>query len=108
MRQDTSTLGSGSIGNSQAQNAVVLSLPNLVAARYRLTGIARHSLADGLKIVGIPSGTIIIPGGAGDTVTLPEMIFDLTAVTTLQVQLNVATGASDTASVLICLEKINH
>lgn len=110
MRTDTTVVGSGTLGNSQAQNTSVASCLNVPVGRYRLTGSGRHSLADGLKITGIPApvGTVIIPGGAGDTIVFPTIVFDLPTVGNIQVALNTATGASDTASAVLCLEKINH
>lgn len=108
MRENVSSIGSGTAPNSTAANTNIASCLNLVPGRYRLTGTGRHSLADGLKITGIPSGTIIIPGGAGDTVVFPELVFDLTAASNIQIALNTATGASDTAAAVLCLELINH
>lgn len=112
MREDTSFIGSGVAGNNIAQNTNIASVLNIGPGRYRLNGSGRHTLADGLKITGIPSGTIVIPGGAGDTVIFPDLIFDLPGIATttfnIQVALNVATGAADTAAAILCLEKINH
>jgi len=106
-RVGTTLIGNGTAGNNIAQNTALGSIVNAPPGRYRLTGTARHSLADGLKITGIPVGTIIIPGGPGDTVTLPTLVFDLTVATTINIVLNVATGASDTAAAVMCLELIN-
>ena len=109
MRQDTTILGFGTAGNNIAQNTSVAAALGIGPGRYRLTGSGRHTLADGLKITGIPIGTIIVPGGPGDTVIFPDIIFDLTAASSnVQIALNVATGAADTASAILCLEKINH
>ena len=110
-RQGTTFIGSGVAGNSIAQNTNIASVLTIPPGRYRLTGTARHSLADGLKITGVPGGTIIVPGGPGDTVVFPNLVFDLTAAAAsnnIQVALNIATGASDTASAILCLELINH
>lgn len=110
MRIDTTIVGSGVQGNNVAVNTSVAACLNVPVGRYRLTGGGRHSLADGLKITGIPApvGTVVIPGGAGDTIVFPTIIFDLSAVGNIQVALNTATGASDSASAILCLEKINH
>lgn len=109
MRVETTILGSGTAGNSVAQNTNIASCLNVTPGRYRLSGSGRHSLADGLKITGVPGGTLIIPGGPGDTITFPNVVFDLTAAASnIQVALNVATGASDSAAAILCLEKINH
>lgn len=108
-RVGTTNVGSGTAGNNIAQNTAVASCVNVPVGRYRLTGSGRHSLADGLKITGIPSpvGTVVIPGGPGDTIAFPTIVFDLPTVTTINVALNVATGAADTASAVVCLELIN-
>jgi len=108
-RQNTTLVANGTIGNSQAQNSTVASFVSVPPGRYRLSGTARHSLADGLKI-GLPApvGTVIIPGGPGDTIALPNIVFDVSTTTTINISLNVATGASDTASAVACLELANH
>jgi hypothetical protein len=110
MRTNTTVVGSGTQGNNVAANTAVASCVNVPVGRYRMTGSGRHTLADGLKVTGIPSpvGTVVIPGGPGDTIAFPVIVFDLPAVTTINVSLNQATGASDTASAVICLESINH
>lgn len=109
MRTTTTVVGNGTQGNNVAANTTVASCVNVPVGRYRLTGSGRHSLADGLKIVGIPViGTIVIPGGPGDTIAFPVIVFDLPTVTTINVTLNQATGASDTAAAVMCLELINH
>lgn len=107
MRQNTSTIGSGTAGNNVAVNTALASFVSMPPARYRMWGTCRHSLADGIKITGVPGGTIIIPGGAGDTVTVMPFVFDLNAATTINVALNVATGASDTASAAFFMEQAN-
>jgi hypothetical protein len=108
MRQNATIIGSGTQGNNVVVNTSVAACLNVPVGRYRLTGTGRHTLADGLKVTGIPSGTIVIPGGPGDTVVFPELVFDLTVISNIQIALAQATGASDTASAVMCLELINH
>lgn len=112
MRQNTTIIGSGVAGNNIAANTNIASCLNLAPGRYKMSGTARHSLADGLKVTGIPGGTIIIPGGPGDTIVLPELVFDLTNTVVsnnnIQIALNQATGASDTAAAVLCLESLNQ
>lgn len=107
-RRELSIIAGGLQGNNVAANTTIASFVSTPPGRYRMWGSGRHSLADGFKIVGIAGGPYVIPGGAGDTIVMNDFVFDLTATTTINVQLNTATGASDTASALFFLEKINH
>lgn len=106
MRQDTTTFIFGALGNSQAQNAVVANIALPGGGRYRIWGMGRHSIADGLKIVAPIA--MILCSGPNDTAAFGPFVVDVNAQANLTVQLNVATGASDTASCNIYAEKINH
>jgi hypothetical protein len=107
MRQDTTLFASGTIGNSQAQNTSVASIALVTPGRFRLWGMTRHTLADGLKITSPVA--ITLAGGPNDTVVFGPIVVDVNTVGAFfTVQLNVATGASDTAAATIYAEKINH
>lgn len=109
MRQDITLYGSGTVGNSQAQNTNVALINAPGPGRYRIWGTCRHSLADGIKLTSPMVPSIVISGGAGDTVTIGPMTVDITNNTSgIIAALNVATGASDTASATLYAEKINH
>lgn len=109
MRTNTNLIGNGTAGNNIAQNTNIASVLSVPPGRYRVTGTGRHSLADGLKITGLPGGTIVVPGGAGDTLVFPTIVVDLTAASSnVQVALNLATGAADTAAAVLCLELMNQ
>lgn len=105
MRQDTTLFAAGSQGNSVAVNTQVATIP-LTPGRWRLWGSTRHTLADGLKIVSPVS--LVLAAGPNDTAVLNQIIVDVPTASAFTVQLNVATGASDTAAATIFAEKINH
>lgn len=108
MRQDLTLFGSGTLGNSQAQNTNVALINAPGPGRYRIWGHARHSLADGLKITSPMVPSLVLAGGAGDTIVFGPMVVDITNNTSgIIIALNIATGASDTASATIYAEKIN-
>lgn len=106
MREDVTTFIYGTAGNSVAQNTVVANIALPGPGRYRISGMGRHSLADGLKIVSPVA--IILCSGPNDTAAIGPIVVDVTSQANLTVQLNVATGASDTASCTLYAEKLNH
>jgi hypothetical protein len=105
MRQNTTLTAYGTQGNSIAQNTVVATLP-LTAGRWKLWGMGRHTLADGLKIV--TPVALILCSGPNDTAAFGSIVVDVSTATNFVIQLNVATGASDTASATMYAESINH
>ena len=106
MRQDTTLTNAGSVGNSQAQNTAVATIAAPGPGRYKVWGHCRHSLADGLKISSPIS--LVLAGGAGDTIVFGPVVVDIVdKTTTIAIQLNTATGASDTAAATIYAERIN-
>jgi hypothetical protein len=106
MRQDTTLTAYGNAGNSLAQNTVVATLAIPSGGRYRISGMGRHTLADGLKITS--PITLILTSGPNDTAAWGPIVVDMAAAGNIVIQLNVATGASDTAAANIYAEKINH
>lgn len=107
MRESKTIIGQGVLGNNQAANTLVglIDASLLGHGRYRIWGHGRHSLADGLKLTSPIN--IVFPGGAGDTMAFGPFILDITTTTAgINVALNVATGASDSASVVIYAERL--
>lgn len=107
MRQDTNLQAYGTQGNSVAANTTVVSLALPAAGRYRIWGMLRHTLADGLKITSPASSAIILTSGPNDTAAFGPIVVDMAAPGNFIIQLNTATGASDTASATVYAEKIN-
>jgi hypothetical protein len=108
-RSEASLYASGSVGNNITANTLVALINAPGPGRYRIWGHARHSLADGLKLTSPNLTPLVLAGGAGDTISFGPVIMDITNTTSgINVNLNVATGASDTASATIYAEKINH
>lgn len=107
MRQTTTLIGQGSAGNNVVANTLVAAIVIPTPGRYRVWGHCRHSLADGLKLSSPTS--VILAGGAGDTVAFGPMVFDITNTAIgIGISLNTATGASDTASATIYAELMNQ
>lgn len=106
-RQDVTLIGHGGAPINTAANTLVALINAPGPGRYRIWGHARHSLADGLKLTS--PVTIVFAGGAGDTVQFGPFVLDIINYTSgINVNLNVATGASDTAYATIYAERINH
>jgi hypothetical protein len=107
MRENTSLTVFGTQGNSQAQNSVVATLAVPAPGRYKIWGMGRHTLADGLKITSPIS--LILCSGPNDTAAWGPILVDVFAANlNITIQLNVATGASDTAAANIYAELMNH
>lgn len=104
MLQSSTLIGQGSLGNSQAQNTVVATINIPTPGRYKVWGTGRHTLADGLKISSPIA--VVISGGPNDTVNIGPITFDNPNASNIVVQLNVATGAADTASVTLYAENL--
>lgn len=109
MRQAATLLASGVLGNSQAANTLVALINAPGPGRYKVWGHGRHSLVDGLKFTSPMLTPLILAGGAGDTITFGPFVVDITNYTSgINVALNTATGASDTASVTIYAELLSN
>jgi hypothetical protein len=106
MRQDSSFFVYGTQGNNIAANTTVASLAVPSGGRYRVWGMARHTLADGLKFT--TPIAMIICSGPNDTAMFGPFVVDMAAAGNIVIQLNTATGAADTAAANIYAEKINH
>lgn len=106
MREDTTLSVFGAQGNSVAQNTAVATLPITTPGRYRIWGLFRHTLADGLKFTSPIA--LSLTSGPNDTVVFGPLVVDFVAAGNIIVALATATGASDTASATIFAEKINH
>lgn len=106
MRQDTSLFTYGTQGNNVAANTAVATLAVPTAGRYRVWGMARHTLADGLKFTSPIA--MIICSGPNDTAMFGPFIVDMAAAGNIVIQLNTATGAADTAAANLYAERINQ
>ncbi len=105
MRESVTLIGHGQVANNIAANTLVALINAPGPGRYKIWGNARHTLADGLKLTS--PITIIFPGGPGDTVNFGPFVLDITNTTSgINVNLNVATGASDSASAVIYAERL--
>ncbi len=106
MLQNVTLLGQGTAGNSIAVDTLVAAISGLTVGRYRVWGRGRHSLADGLKLT---SPTVLtFPSSPNDAFDFGPFIFDIASSGIgICVSLAVATGASDTARVILYAEKIN-
>lgn len=107
MREDITLIAQGVLGNNQTANTLVAAIAAPGPGRYKVWGHCRHTLADGLKL---SSPTVVIlSGGPNDTIVFGPMVFDINdKITGVGVALNTATGASDTASATVYVERINH
>lgn len=106
MRQNTTLIGQGAAGNNVVINTLVAAIAAPGPGRYKVWGHCRHSLIDGLKL---SSPTLVVlSGGAGDTIVFGPMVFDIIDNTTgFGISLATATGAADTASATIYVEKLS-
>lgn len=107
MRENSTQQVFGSAGNSVSANTTVATIANPGVGRFRIYGMARHTLIDGLKITS-PIAMVLCTA-ANDTAMFGPIIVDIpVANTPITIALNTATGASDTASATIYAELINH
>jgi hypothetical protein len=77
------------------------------AGRYKIFGFARHTLADGNKLI-IAGAANVIPSGPNTQVPFGPVIADLQSADSVSVALLTATGASDTASAVLYVEPIQR
>jgi len=106
MRENTNLSVYGTQGNNIAANTTVASLAVPAAGRYKVWGMARHTLADGLKITSPIA--MIICSGPNDTAMFGPIVVDMAAPGNIVIQLNTATGAADTAAANIYAELLNQ
>jgi len=106
MRQDTNLFVYGTVGNNITANTAVATLAVPSGGRYKVWGMGRHTLADGLKFT-VPIAMIIC-SGPNDTAAFGPIVVDMVAAGNIIIALNTATGAADTASANIYAEKLNH
>lgn len=106
-REDSTLLGSGVLGNSIAANTLLAAIAAPGPGRYRISGVVRHTLVDGVKLTS-PSA-FVIPSAPNVATNFGPFIIDITNSSTgIGVSLNTATGASDTASAVLYAERINQ
>lgn len=105
MRASTTLIGQGVAGNNISANTLVALINAPGPGRYKIWGHCRHTLADGLKLTSPIA--IVFSGGPNDTVNFGPFILDINNTTAgINVNLNVATGAADTASAVIYAERL--
>lgn len=106
-REEATLVGHGAAGNNVASNTLVALINAPGPGRYKIWGHARHTLADGLKLTS--PITIVFPNGPNSVVDFGPFILDITNFTAgINVNLNVATGAADTAYATIYAQKLSR
>lgn len=106
MRQESSLFGFGSLGNSIAANTLVCLINAPGPGVYKVWGQARHTLADGFKLSSPVA--ITFPGSPNVATDFGPFIVVITNTTSgINLVLNTATGAADTATAVIYAEKLS-
>jgi hypothetical protein len=99
----------GAAGNSQAigANLAVISTPGV--GRWRVWGTVRHTLADGVRLVLGSTTLLVITNAAAGTSDFGPIIIDITNRNDdLFLELELATGAADTASANLYAEYLER
>jgi hypothetical protein len=107
MLESVTKIGAGNVGNSQGANTTVAIVLTPGQGRYKISGFARHSLADGCKLI-IAGVANQIPGGPNTQVPFGPVIADLQNADSVSVALLTATGAADTACAMLYVEPIQR
>jgi hypothetical protein len=76
MLESITKIGAGVVGNTQGANTTVAIVLTPGAGRYKIFGFARHSLADGNKLI-IAGAANVIPGGPNTQVPFGPIVADL-------------------------------
>lgn len=107
MRQESTLFNSGSLGNNQAANTLVTLINAPGPGVYKVWGQARHTLADGFKLTSPVA--ITFPGTPNVSSDFGPFIVVITNTTSgINIALNTATGAADTASAVIYAERLSQ
>jgi hypothetical protein len=102
----TATLqASGVIGNSIAANTTVVTIPTPGTGKFKIWGVVRHTLVDGVKMTSPVA--MVLPSAPATAATYGPIIVDLSVNTAITLALNTATGASDTASASIFAQRMD-
>jgi hypothetical protein len=95
----------GNAGNNIAANTVVATLALPAPGTYKIWGMARHGLIDGLKLV--TPVALILCSAANDTASFGPLIVSVSTIpTSIVIQLNTATGAAETASAVVFAQRM--
>ncbi len=103
--------GSGKAGNSQAAGVDVAVISNPGKGRWLVTGTVRHTLIDGCRLAvgdstGTPTPLFTIPSGANASQDFGPIVVDiLNSTDDIVIELDTATGASDTACAVIYAQR---
>lgn len=98
---------SGVVPISQAIGVDAAVIQDPGPGRWKIWGHCRHTLADGLRLMIQATQIAIIAGAANTTIRFGPFVVDITNATDdIIVELNVATGGSDTASATVYAQKI--
>jgi hypothetical protein len=87
-------------------NTVVATLPITVPGTYKVWGVIRHTLIDGLKIVAPTALAMQLTSAANDTAAFGPMVASFPTAGAVTIQLATATGAADTASAFIVAQRM--
>ncbi len=106
-RQDTTLIGSNTLGASQPVDTLITLINAPGPGRYKVWGSFRHTLADGIKLTSPVA--IRFPGTANSVSSFGPFVIDIINNTSgINLALAVATGGSDSASAVIYAEKVNQ
>lgn len=98
----------GAAGNSQAigANLAVVSTPG--RGRWRVWGNVRHTLADGVRLVVGSTTVLIVSNNANGSGSFGPIILDVTnPQDDVFLELELATGAADTASGNLYMQRLD-
>jgi hypothetical protein len=96
----------GSAGINTVVNTPVVTLALPTAGVYKVWGMVRHTLIDGLKITSPASAAIGLTSAANDTATFGPMFVMTPTPGNFVIQLATATGAADTASATVFAQRL--
>lgn len=107
--EEKTLIGNGVLGFSQAQGTLLCFIPNVGKGRWKVWGMVRHTLPDGVLLRLQATGIIArIPNGPERATPFGPIVIDINNNTdALALDLAVATGAADTASGVIYAQRIS-
>lgn len=98
----------GAVGNNQGVGTDVATIIAPGVGRWRIWGHARHTLADGFRLLIDATIIIEIAQGANQSQTFGPVVVDITNPNhNVNLELLTATGGADTASATIYMQRIN-
>jgi hypothetical protein len=110
MREDVTLQASGTVGISQAIGTDIAVITNPGPGRWKVWGTARHTLADGCRLlIGATTLLATISSAATEAAPFGPVVVDvLNATDDFILELSLATGGSDTASGTLYAQKLNQ